>query len=88
MVNEADPGWTYGTLVEGTKNSLRCNFCNFVSSGRIIRHKHHLVWDSLDVSRCPKVPLESGRGRKKDRFFNFGALRPSIAVTSLKIPPH
>ncbi|KAD6454364.1 hypothetical protein E3N88_09070 [Mikania micrantha] len=58
MVKEADPGWTYGTLVEGTKNSVRCNFCNFVSKGGITRHKHHLAWDSADVSRCPKVPLE------------------------------
>ncbi|KAL8211530.1 hypothetical protein R6Q57_005967 [Mikania cordata] len=53
MVKEADPGWTCETLVEGTKNSVRCNFCNFVSKGGITRHK-----DSADVSRCPKVPLD------------------------------
>ncbi|KAD2394354.1 hypothetical protein E3N88_41331 [Mikania micrantha] len=29
--------------------------------GGITRHKHHLAWDSANVSRCPKVPLE-GKG--------------------------
>ncbi|KAI3755050.1 hypothetical protein L1987_54843 [Smallanthus sonchifolius] len=58
MGKDPDPGWTYGTLVEGTKNAVRCNFCFFVSKSGITRHKHHLAWDSPDVARCPKVPNE------------------------------
>jgi hypothetical protein len=55
---EVDPGWTYATLVEGSKNSVKCNLCGFVSTGGITRQKHHLAWDSPDVSRCTKVPPE------------------------------
>lgn len=56
MGKDVDVGWTYGFLVEGTKNSVQCNFCGFISNGGITRHKHHLARDSSDVSKCKKVP--------------------------------
>ncbi|KAI3725154.1 hypothetical protein L1987_64931 [Smallanthus sonchifolius] len=56
--NSADPGWSYGTLVEGTKHQVRCNFCFCVSTGGITRHKHHLAWDDSNVARCTKVPTD------------------------------
>ncbi|KAK9062429.1 hypothetical protein SSX86_019615 [Deinandra increscens subsp. villosa] len=56
MGREPDPGWAHGTHVQGTKNSVLCKFCGFKSTGGITRHKHHLAWDSSEVSKCPKVP--------------------------------
>lgn len=58
MGKDADLGWSYGALVEGTKNQVQCNFCGFVSKGGITRHKHHLARDSGDVAKCKKVPTD------------------------------
>ncbi|KAI3712801.1 hypothetical protein L1987_71367 [Smallanthus sonchifolius] len=40
------------------KKSSEMQFLFFVSKSGITRHKHHLAWDSPNVSRCPKVPNE------------------------------
>lgn len=74
---EVDPGWTYGTLVEGTKNSVQCNFCFFVSKGGITRHKHHLACDSPDVSKCAKVPADVKKFFKES-FENKKVMRDAI----------
>ncbi|XP_076949505.1 uncharacterized protein LOC143622177 [Bidens hawaiensis] len=57
-MRDPDPGWNYGTKVDGSKNSVRCNFCHSVSSGGITRHKHHLACDSPYVAKCTKVPAK------------------------------
>ncbi|XP_022025633.1 uncharacterized protein LOC110926187 [Helianthus annuus] len=77
----ADPGWTYGTLVEGSKTSVRCNFCGFVSTGGITRHKHHLAWDSPDVARCPKVPDDV-----KKLFIELFEKKKRVKETANSIP--
>ena len=56
MGRKEDIGWSYASLVEGTKNHVKCNFCSFVSTGGITRQKHHLAGDSADVVKCTKVP--------------------------------
>ena len=58
MGKDGDPGWNYGTLVEGTKNHVQCNLCGFISKAGITRHKHHLTWDYGNVLKCKKVPKD------------------------------
>nr|KAJ0193351.1 hypothetical protein LSAT_V11C800448530 [Lactuca sativa] len=54
-----DPGWQYGTAVEGKGNQkMICTFCNKTTKGGITRHKHHLAGDSAQVLKCPRVPIE------------------------------
>lgn len=58
MGRKDDIGWSYASLIEGTKNHVKCNFCSFVSRGGITRQKHHLAGDSPDVTKCAKVPAQ------------------------------
>ena len=54
-----DPGWQYGTAVEGKGNQwVICTFCNKTTKVGITRHKHHLAGDSAQVLKCLRVPIE------------------------------
>ncbi|KAL4590571.1 hypothetical protein LXL04_003505 [Taraxacum kok-saghyz] len=79
---EADIGWKYGTLVEGTKNSVRCNFCFFISNGGITRHKHHLACDSSEVSKCGKVPTDV------KLLFKEGFEKKKVMREAIRKAPH
>ncbi|KAJ9544552.1 LOW QUALITY PROTEIN: hypothetical protein OSB04_024259 [Centaurea solstitialis] len=56
-----DPGWQYGTFVEGTKNSVQCHFCGKICSSGITRLKHHFVGDDRNIKKCKKVPDDVSR---------------------------
>ncbi|CAI9277417.1 unnamed protein product [Lactuca saligna] len=52
-----DPRWGYGKPIEGKGNALViCDFWNFLSKGRITRHKHHLVGDSPQIKKSEQIP--------------------------------
>lgn len=54
-----DPAWKYSKQVEPQNVSkLKCNFCNEVKNGGVLRMKQHLVGGYRNAKACRRCPPE------------------------------
>lgn len=54
-----DVGWSHGTMVNGDRQKIKCNYCSKIMlGGGISRLKQHLAGERGNISPCEKVPDE------------------------------
>ncbi|KAK8579865.1 hypothetical protein V6N12_070168 [Hibiscus sabdariffa] len=53
-----DYGWRWGEAVEGSRNNVKCKFCERIITGGITRLKEHLAGKTGNVKACECVSSE------------------------------
>ncbi|KAK9032046.1 hypothetical protein V6N11_056330 [Hibiscus sabdariffa] len=53
-----DYGWSWGETVEGSRNNVKCKFCERIITGGITRLKEHLAGKTGNVKACECVSAE------------------------------
>ncbi|KAK9003425.1 hypothetical protein V6N11_060989 [Hibiscus sabdariffa] len=53
-----DYGWRWGEAVEGSRNNVKCKFCERIITGGITRLKEHLAGKTGNVKACESVSAE------------------------------
>ncbi|KAL4340469.1 hypothetical protein GQ457_08G023980 [Hibiscus cannabinus] len=55
---DADYGWRWGEVVEGSRNNVKCKFCEIIVTGGITRLEEHLAVEKGNVKGCENVFAE------------------------------
>ncbi|KAL4291063.1 hypothetical protein GQ457_14G019180 [Hibiscus cannabinus] len=53
-----DYGWRWGEAVQGSRNNVKCKFCERIITGGITRLKEHLAGKTRNVKACECVSAE------------------------------
>ncbi|KAK8568926.1 hypothetical protein V6N12_007460 [Hibiscus sabdariffa] len=53
-----DYGWRWGEVVEGSRNNVKCKFCEIIIMGGITQLKEHLAAKKGNVKACENVSTE------------------------------
>ena len=82
-VGGRDPAWKYCTPFEGNINGTIYNYCGMmIKSSGITRFKFHLSYTNPHSSskKCPNVPLEVKKKKKKELLVQRNKIKPKKAV--------